>query len=122
MEKDIQRKAFLIYNDFMELVEDLTDEEAGKLFKVMGAYAVSQKAPAFEKDERLLKVMFKNFKAFEDENRAKWEKAQAQRSEAGKASAEARKRKKAAEEEKPVSLKEKYHRVNEAYKREMQQN
>ena len=56
------------------------------------------------------------------ENRAKWEKAQAQRSEAGKASAEARKRKKAAEEDKPVSLKEKYHRVNEAYKREMQQN
>ena len=118
----MQRKAFLVYNDFMELVEDLTDEEAGKLFKVMGAYAVSQKAPAFEKDERLLKVMFKNFKAFEDENRAKWEKAQAQRSEAGKASAEARKRKKAAEEEKPVSLKEKYHLVNEAYKREMQQN
>ena len=124
MEKDIQRKAFFIYNDFMELVEDLTDEEAGKLFKAMGAYAISQKAPAFEKDERLLKVMFKNFKAFEDENRKKWEKAQAQRSEAGKASAEARKRKKekAAEEEKPVSLKEKYHRVNEAYQRELQQN
>lgn len=118
----MQRKAFLVYNDFMDLVEDLTDTEAGKLFKAMGAYAVSQKAPAFEKDERLLKVMFKNFKAFEDENRAKWEKAQAQRSEAGKASAEARKRKKAAEEDKPVSLKEKYHRVNEAYKREMQQN
>ena len=122
MEQDMQRKAFLVFNDFMELVEDLTDEEAGKLFKVMGAYAVSQKAPAFEKDERLLKVMFKNFKAFEDENRAKWEKAQAQRSEAGKASAEARKRKKAAEEDKPVSLKEKYHRVNEAYQRELQQN
>lgn len=122
MEKDIQRKAFLIYNDFMELVEDLTDEEAGKLFKAMGAYANKQVMPNFDKNDRVLTFMFRRFRAFDDENRHKWEDIRIKRSEAGKASGEARKRKKEAEDEKPVSLKEKYHRVNEAYKREMQQD
>lgn len=120
MEKDNQRKAFLIYNDFMELVEDLTDEEAGKLFKAMGAYANNQVIPNFDKNDRVLTFMFRRFRTFDDENRHKWEDIRIKRSEAGKASAEARK--KAADEDKPVSLKEKYHRVNEAYKREMQQN
>ena len=118
----MQRKAFLVYNDFMELVEDLTDEEAGKLFKAMGAYTNNQVIPNFDKNDRVLTFMFRRFRAFDDENRHKWEDIRIKRSKAGKASGEARKRKKEAEDEKPVSLKEKYHRVNEAYKREMQQN
>ena len=65
------RTSFPVYFACAEMVDDLTDEEAGRLFKAVIEYAQSQKDQAFNGD-RLLGIVFKGFKKIEDDSRAKY--------------------------------------------------
>lgn len=65
------RTSFPVYFASAEMVDDLTDEEAGRLFKAVIQYAQNQKPPDF-KGDRLLSTVFKNFRKYEDDSRVRY--------------------------------------------------
>lgn len=65
------RISFPVYFASAEMVDSLTDEEAGRIFKAVIQYAKDQKPPDFKKD-RLLSTVFINFRKFEDDSRVKY--------------------------------------------------
>ena len=74
------KKGFILYNDQKEVVDELTDEQAGKLLKSIYEYNVSGKFSL----EGMLKLIFIPFKTSFDRDAIKWEETSKKRSEAGK--------------------------------------
>jgi len=88
MAKD--KKSFVLYSDQKELIEALSDEQAGKLIKHIYKY-VNDENPKLE--DPILNIAFVPIKQQLKRDLQKWEDQRKQRSEAGKKSAKSRKRK-----------------------------
>ena len=90
------KKAVIVYADWIDKFDDLTDEEAGKLIKHFFRY-VNDLNP--EPPDRITKLLFVDIKNSLKRDLEKWEKTLEGRSKAGKASAEKRRLAKLAEQE-----------------------
>ena len=86
MGKSAHKKSFLIHTDSLEILDDLTDEQAGKLFKAIKDYQ-SGKEP---KLSQLIKIAFSPFKNYFERDKEKWDYEIEKRREAGRLGAEAR--------------------------------
>ena len=75
------KKSFVLYTDQMEVFEELTDEDAGKLIKIIFAY-VNDENP--EVNDRLLKVAFLPIKTQLKRDLVVWDEKKQQRAEAGR--------------------------------------
>ena len=82
------KKSIIVYADWIEQFEYLTDEEAGKLIKHFFRYVNDQKPIA---PDRLTEMSFIPIKQSLKRDLIKWENTLEGRSRAGKASAEAKK-------------------------------
>lgn len=80
MEKE-EKKSFVLYNDLINIVEQLPDETSGKLFKYILRF-VNEKD--FEIDDLLLKIAFQPIKDSIIRNSKKWEDSKEKKSEAGR--------------------------------------
>ena len=83
------KKSFLLYADWKETFETLSDDKAGELIKHIFAY-VNDENPT--SDDMLINAVFANIKHTLKRDLKKWEQQHAQRVLAGKKSAEIRKR------------------------------
>ncbi len=83
------KKSFLLYADWKETFETLSDDKAGELIKHIFAY-VNDENPT--SDDMLINAVFANIKHTLKRDLRKWEQQHAQRVLAGKKSAEIRKR------------------------------
>lgn len=81
------KKSIIVYSDWIELFEELTDDEAGKLIKHFFRY-VNDKNPIAP--DRITELSFIPIKQSLKRDLIKWEGIKVKRSEAGKKSAEAR--------------------------------
>ena len=66
----MERGSFLIYRSFAEVMCDLSDEDAGRLFKAISAYALDGEEPELS---GTLSGYFKLMKPQFDANRQKYE-------------------------------------------------
>lgn len=89
MAKD--KNSFILFSDIIYPVEELTDEEAGKLFKHILRY-VNDKDP--ECSDRVVNIAFQPIKTQLKAQLKRWNRTIEARSEAGKKSAEVRKQRK----------------------------
>jgi len=74
------KNSFILYHDQKEVIDELDDEQAGKLFKAIYEYNVNKKMTL----TGALKLIFIPFKSSFDRNNDKWEDIVQKRSEAGK--------------------------------------
>ena len=74
------KKSFILYHDQKEVIDELEDEQAGKLFKAIYEYNVNKK----EILSGVLKLVFIPFKTAFDRDETKWEEISEKRSQAGK--------------------------------------
>ena len=65
-----EQKGFVIYGDVQAVVDELNDEQAGKLFRAMLAYFATGKAPKFE---GVLKYVWIPIKQQMDRDKAKYD-------------------------------------------------
>lgn len=86
------KKSFVLYTDLMDIVNDLSDEQAGKLVKLIVNY-VNDRNP--ECEDQLIKIAFKPIKSMLKRDLEKWESIKHKRSEAGKRGGRPRKQDKA---------------------------
>lgn len=89
------KKSFVLYADYIETIEELSDEEAGKLIKHIYRY-VNDQNPLCE--DKAVKLAFIPIKLQLKRDLVNWEAIKEKRSEAGKASAEAKRLAKEAEQ------------------------
>lgn len=82
----MSKRAFLLYNDQKEIVDELDDEQAGKLFKAIFEYNVNKKMTL----KGALKIIFISFKTTFDRDEKKWNEISEKRSKAGKIGAKER--------------------------------
>ena len=94
MAKD--KKGFILYADLINVVSQLPDETAGKLFKIILTYVNDLDV---EIDDLLLKIAFEPIKNQLKRDLKKFEDKKQQYSDAGKASAEVRRLKRLKEQE-----------------------
>lgn len=88
------KDSFVLYTEQKEVVDKLTDEQAGKIFKAIYEYVQTDKMPELDS---LLDIIIIPFKQSLDRNTEKWEEIKKKRSEAGKLGAEIKKQKQAKE-------------------------
>lgn len=88
------KDSFILYTEQKEVVDKLTDEQAGKVFKAIYEYVQTNKMPELDS---LLDIIIIPFKQSLDRNTEKWEEIKKKRSEAGKLGAEIKKQKQAKE-------------------------
>lgn len=81
------KKGFILYADLLKVVEQLPDDIAGKLFKIILTYVNDLEVQI---DDLLLKIAFEPIKLQLKRDLKKFEVKKQQYSDAGKASAEAR--------------------------------
>ena len=109
------KKSFLLYCDQIGLFDQLPDEQAGKLIKLIFAY-VNDQNPKVE--DLLLKIAFEPIKLQLKRDLEGWNSTRQSRSVSGKkggiASGQARKKKKQSEANEPNALKSKQSEANEA--------
>ena len=74
------KKSFILFYDQKQIIDELNDEQAGKLFKAIYEYNVDKKISL----TGALKIVFLPFKASFDRNDDKWVETAEKRSEAGK--------------------------------------
>lgn len=74
------KKSFILYHDQKEVVDELNDEQAGKLLKAIYEYNVNKKITLTGS----LKLVFIPFKTAFDRNNDKWDETAEKRSQAGK--------------------------------------
>ena len=87
-----KKKSFLLYADLADTVHKLSDEDAGKLLKMIFSHANGED---IETDNLLLDIVFSPIKAQMDRDAEKWLKTREARSEAGKKGGRPPKQKKA---------------------------
>lgn len=88
------KDSFILYTEQKEVVDKLTDEQAGKIFKAIYEYVQTDKMPELD---GLLDIIIIPFKQSLDRNTEKWKEIKKKRSEAGKLGAEIKKQKQAKE-------------------------
>ena len=75
------KKFFILYNDMLEVLDELTDEQAGKLFKTIRAYQQHlnnhldpqpQEIPPFPVDDFVTRIAFASFKAQFNREAKQW--------------------------------------------------
>lgn len=88
------KDSFILYTEQKEVVDKLTDEQAGKIFKAIYEYVQTDKMPELDS---LLDIIIIPFKQSLDRNTEKWEEIKKKRSEAGKKGAEIKKQNQAKE-------------------------
>ena len=76
-----EKKSFIVYCDIIETLDELTDEQAGKLFKGMAHYSNDGTEPNFD---TILKFVFIPIRQQMDRDEAKWQGIKEARSRAGK--------------------------------------
>jgi len=81
------KKSFVLYADYINIFEELTDEEAGQLAKHMFRYVTDQHPEA---ENRLIKIAFGPIKQQLKRDLKEWEETIEKRKKAGLASAERR--------------------------------
>lgn len=81
------KKSFIVYIDGKDQIEELTDAEAGQLFKACLRFNSGEEVG---KLERLVEVIFKGFKAQFERDEKAWQEEIRKRSEAGKKGNEVR--------------------------------
>ena len=86
------KDSFILYTEQKEVIDKLSDEQAGKLIKAIYEYVETDKLP---KLDAILDIVIIPFKQNIDRNTDKWEKIKQKRSEAGKIGAEMKKQKQA---------------------------
>ena len=86
------KDSFILYTEQKEVIDKLSDEQAGKLIKAIYEYVGTDKLP---KLDAILDIVIIPFKQNIDRNTDKWEKIKQKRSEAGKIGAEMKKQKQA---------------------------
>ncbi len=74
------KNSFILYYDQKEVIDELDDEQAGKLFKAIYEYNVNKKITL----KGALKLVFIPFKTSFDRNDDKWDDIKEKRSNAGK--------------------------------------
>lgn len=74
------KNSFILYNDQQQVIEQLSDEDAGKLFKAIYDYNCGYEI----KIDGMLKIVFTQFKIFIDKDNKSWQEEKEKRSEAGK--------------------------------------
>lgn len=67
---EMAKNSFVIYHNYLEILEDLTDEQVGKLFRAMLKYDRFGEEPAFDSE---LKIAFKFIKKDLDYNKETYE-------------------------------------------------
>ena len=82
----MNKKSFVLYTDQKEIVDELDDEQAGKLFKAIYEYNTTEKVSL----TGILKSVFTSFKITFDRDEKKWKEIRQKRSEAGKRGMESR--------------------------------
>ncbi len=82
------KKSFIVYSDWKDTFDALSNEKAGELIKHIFSY-VNDENP--NSDDMLINAVFSNIKNALKRDLQKWDKQHAQRVEAGKRSAEVRK-------------------------------
>jgi hypothetical protein len=90
------KKSFILYHDLCEVLDDLTDEQAGKLFKEIHNYSKSKTQKNPEKPtglNGLLKAVFNPFKAHIDRDFELWQEKRQINIENGKKGGRPRKKK-----------------------------
>lgn len=75
------KNSFVLYTDYSESVDELTDEEAGKLFKALLHY---EKVRTVDDLDRVVYTHFSYIKKQLDRDRTKWEEIKEKRIESGK--------------------------------------
>lgn len=83
---------FIVYDEIKDSLDEMTDEEIGRLFRGMVDYHVTGEEPEFEGG---IKFAFIPIRQQMDRDDEKWAKTREARSEAGKKSAEAKSQQKA---------------------------
>ncbi len=86
------KDSFILYTEQKEVIDKLTDEQAGKLIKAIYEYVETDKMPQLDS---LLEIVIIPFKQNIDRNIDKWEQIKQKRSEAGKIGAEIKKQRQA---------------------------
>lgn len=86
------KDSFILYTEQKEIIDKLTDEQAGKLIKAIYQYASDGIIPELD---MLLEIAFIPIKQNLERNSEKWENIKQKRSEAGKLGAEIKKQKQA---------------------------
>lgn len=86
------KDSFILYTEQKEVIDKLTDEQAGKLIKAIYEYVSTGKLP---KLDPLLDIAITPIKQNLDKNADKYEEVKKKRSEAGKIGAEIKKQKQA---------------------------
>ena len=74
------KNSFILYHDQKEIIDELSDEQAGKLLKAIYEYNINKKINL----TGALKLIFIPFKTSFDRNDEKWDEVTNKRSEAGK--------------------------------------
>lgn len=72
------KKAFLLYHDNFEIIEELSDEQAGKLLKAMFDFSVN--GVDFSTDDGMLRIVWKQMKNTLSRDIEKYEKASEEKS------------------------------------------
>lgn len=86
------KDSFILYTEQKEIIDKLTDEQAGKLIKAIYQYAKDGTMPELD---MLLEIAFIPIKQNLERNSEKWEDIKQKRSEAGKLGAKIKKQKQA---------------------------
>ena len=81
MSKTISRKSFVLHNDSLDILDDLTDEQAGKLFKAISTYHKIGKIIDLDQLLKIAITPFLNQFKRDDEN---WTKTKEERSLSGR--------------------------------------
>jgi hypothetical protein len=76
-----EKNSFILYTDQKEVVDKLTDEQAGKLMKALYQYSENGTMPELD---TLLEIAIIPIKQSIDKNNEKWEEERQKRSEAGR--------------------------------------
>ena len=75
------KNSFVVYAEIKETIDELTDEEVGKLFRGMVEYQATGEAPEFT---GVLKFAFIPVRQQMDRNNSKWQRTRERRAEAGR--------------------------------------
>ena len=76
-----EKNSFVVYAEIKETIDELTDEEVGKLFRGMVEYQTTGKVPEFT---GILKFAFIPVRQQMDRNNSKWQRTRERRAEAGR--------------------------------------
>ena len=116
----MEKKSFLIYLDYEEQFNILTDEQLGCLIRSIMKYEKTQEEPVFE--DNILKLAFSFIKQQLDRDKEKWQEEKKKRSSAGKKGMAKRWKKEETEDNNVINDNNKNNNVKSVIKRNNKNN